>query len=82
MNRTRVTRFSFGINEEEGAQAVKDIGLPAILRPSFTLAGTGGGIAYNIDEFNEILRNTKAACWHSLMRICSWLENSDGGCSR
>ena len=43
--------------EEEGAQAVKDIGLPAILRPSFTLAGTGGGIAYNIDEFNEILRN-------------------------
>ncbi|MDC3080551.1 carbamoyl-phosphate synthase large subunit, partial [Rhodospirillaceae bacterium] len=43
-------------NEEEGAQAVKDIGLPAILRPSFTLAGTGGGIAYNIDEFNEILR--------------------------
>ena len=44
-------------NEEEGARAVKDIGLPAILRPSFTLAGTGGGIAYNIDEFNEILRN-------------------------
>ena len=44
-------------NEEEGVQAVKDIGLPAILRPSFTLAGTGGGIAYNIDEFNEILRN-------------------------
>ncbi len=43
--------------EEEGARAVKDIGLPAILRPSFTLAGTGGGIAYNIDEFNEILRN-------------------------
>ena len=44
-------------NEEEGLQAVKDIGLPAILRPSFTLAGTGGGIAYNIDEFSEILRN-------------------------
>ena len=43
--------------EEEGARAVEDIGLPAILRPSFTLAGTGGGIAYNIDEFNEILRN-------------------------
>ena len=44
-------------NEEEGLQAVTDIGLPAILRPSFTLAGTGGGIAYNIDEFSEILRN-------------------------
>ena len=44
-------------NEEEGARAIKDVGLPAILRPSFTLAGTGGGIAYNLDEFDEILRN-------------------------
>ena len=34
-------------SEEEGAKAIKDLGLPAILRPSFTLAGTGGGIAYN-----------------------------------
>ena len=44
-------------SEEEGAKAIKDLGLPAILRPSFTLAGTGGGIAYNLDEFDEILRN-------------------------
>ena len=44
-------------SEEEGAKAIKDVGLPAILRPSFTLAGTGGGIAYNLDEFDEILRN-------------------------
>src|SRR6266542_3569442 len=32
------------------------IGLPAIVRPSFTLGGTGGGIAYNTEEFAEIVR--------------------------
>ncbi|HKP77807.1 MAG TPA: carbamoyl-phosphate synthase large subunit, partial [Phenylobacterium sp.] len=31
------------------------VGLPAIIRPSFTLAGTGGGIAYNVEEFREIV---------------------------
>jgi len=34
--------------------AVKEIGFPAILRPSFTLGGIGGGIAYNLEEFREI----------------------------
>ena len=42
--------------EEDGRSALAEVGLPAILRPSFTLAGTGGGIAYNLDEFDEILR--------------------------
>ena len=35
--------------------AVDDIGLPAIIRPSFTMGGTGGGIAYNRNEFIEIV---------------------------
>src|ERR1700709_617597 len=35
--------------------ALEDIGLPAIIRPSFTLGGTGGGIAYNKDEFIDIV---------------------------
>ncbi|MEI7804975.1 MAG: carbamoyl-phosphate synthase large subunit [Hyphomicrobiales bacterium] len=35
--------------------ALEDIGLPAIIRPSFTLGGTGGGIAYNRTEFIEIV---------------------------
>jgi len=35
--------------------ALADIGLPAIIRPSFTLGGTGGGIAYNKAEFIEIV---------------------------
>ncbi len=34
---------------------LKTVGLPAIIRPSFTLGGTGGGIAYNEDEFNQIV---------------------------
>src|SRR6266849_6003128 len=36
-------------------EALDDIGLPAIIRPSFTLGGTGGGIAYNKSEFIEIV---------------------------
>ncbi len=39
----------------EALEAVQDIGLPAIIRPSFTLGGTGGGIAYNREEFIEIV---------------------------
>src|SRR3974390_463680 len=36
-------------------QAVEEVGLPAVIRPSFTLGGTGGGIAYNREEFFEIV---------------------------
>jgi len=39
----------------QALQALDDIGLPAIIRPSFTLGGTGGGIAYNKTEFIEIV---------------------------
>ena len=39
----------------EGMEAMEFVGLPAIIRPSFTLAGTGGGIAYNTEEFREIV---------------------------
>ena len=39
----------------EALEAVQDIGLPAIIRPSFTLGGTGGGVAYNREEFLEIV---------------------------
>ena len=39
----------------EALQALDDIGLPAIIRPSFTLGGTGGGIAYNKSEFIDII---------------------------
>ncbi|WP_296165004.1 carbamoyl-phosphate synthase large subunit, partial [uncultured Brevundimonas sp.] len=40
---------------EEALEGLEFVGLPAIVRPSFTLAGTGGGIAYNREEFEEIV---------------------------
>ncbi|WP_428684594.1 carbamoyl-phosphate synthase large subunit [Reyranella sp.] len=43
-------------NREEAASALDRVGLPAIIRPSFTLGGTGGGIAYNRDEYFEIVQ--------------------------
>ncbi|MDP6872981.1 MAG: carbamoyl-phosphate synthase large subunit [Alphaproteobacteria bacterium] len=39
----------------EAWAALDEVGLPAIIRPSFTLGGTGGGIAYNRDEFQAII---------------------------
>jgi carbamoyl-phosphate synthase large subunit len=42
---------------DEGLDAVADTGYPAIIRPSFTLGGTGGGIAYNRDEFTQIVEH-------------------------
>jgi len=40
---------------DEAREILEEVGLPAIIRPSFTLGGTGGGIAYNRDEFDEIV---------------------------
>jgi len=44
-------------NLDEAWEALKDIGLPIVIRPSYTLGGIGGGIAYNRDEFEEKVRN-------------------------
>ncbi len=41
---------------EEALQQVAYIGYPVILRPSFTLGGTGGGVAYNREEFEELVK--------------------------
>ncbi len=42
-------------NRAEAAAALEVVGLPAIIRPSFTMGGTGGGIAYNKEEFFDII---------------------------
>ncbi len=42
---------------EEGRKAVEDIGLPVVLRPAFTLGGTGGGFAETNEEFEELMKN-------------------------
>jgi len=41
---------------EEALQVQAGLGFPTIIRPSFTLGGTGGGIAYNMEEFSEICK--------------------------
>jgi carbamoyl-phosphate synthase large subunit len=46
---------------EEAREIVEETGYPAIVRPAFTLGGTGGGTAYNPEEFEEIARNGLAA---------------------
>jgi len=48
--------ISRSVNTMAEAEAVlTELGLPAVIRPSFTMGGTGGGIAYNIEEFREIV---------------------------
>src|SRR5690625_1843297 len=42
---------------DEAMEALELVGLPAIIRPSFTLGGTGGGIAYNREEYAEIVKS-------------------------
>ena len=45
---------------EEAVAAAKEIGYPVILRPAFTLGGTGGGFAYDENELREMMRNALA----------------------
>ena len=49
-------RSAIAHSMEEALQVQGGIGFPAIIRPSFTLGGTGGGIAYNMEEFVEICK--------------------------
>ncbi|MGH7505899.1 MAG: carbamoyl-phosphate synthase large subunit, partial [Longimicrobiales bacterium] len=51
-----VPHGGFARSMDDAARIVQDVGYPAIIRPSFTLGGTGGGIAYNIDEFDVAVR--------------------------
>ena len=44
-------RSGFARSREEALEVLEVTGLPAVIRPSFTLGGTGGGIAYNVEEF-------------------------------
>ncbi len=61
------------------AKSIRErIGLPCVLRPSFTLGGSGGGIAYNRDEFNELIaRGLELSPVHSVLieeSVIGWKE--------
>ena len=51
----------FAQSRDEAQMLVEQTGYPAIIRPSFTLGGTGGGIVFNPEEFEEIVRCGLAA---------------------
>ncbi len=50
-------RSAIAHSEAEALAALEHVGLPAIIRPSFTMGGSGGGIAYNREEFIAIVRS-------------------------
>ncbi|MFT4627593.1 MAG: carbamoyl-phosphate synthase large subunit [Myxococcota bacterium] len=50
-----VARSNTATNLAEAEAVLADVGLPAIIRPAFTLGGAGGGVAWNIDEFRNIV---------------------------
>ncbi len=62
----------------EGLKAIDYIGFPAILRPAFTLGGTGGGIAYNMEEYMELLdKGLKLSPVHQVLveeSVLGWKE--------
>src|SRR5262250_637354 len=49
-------RSGIAHNLDQALEVQAQIGFPAVIRPSFTLGGTGGGIAYNKDEFDELAK--------------------------
>jgi carbamoyl-phosphate synthase large subunit len=63
---------------EEGLEAIGEIGYPAVIRPSFTLGGSGAGIAYNREEFEELVpRGLEASPTHEVLleeSVLGWKE--------
>jgi carbamoyl-phosphate synthase large subunit len=71
-------KSGFAKTKKEAREVLKITGLPAVIRPSFTLGGTGGGIAYNKDEFNEIVgRGLELSPIHEILieeSVLGWKE--------
>jgi len=63
---------------EEALDIVERLGFPSIIRPSFTLGGVGGGIAYNIEEFREVVaRGIELSPVHEILveeSVIGWKE--------
>ncbi|MDP0928149.1 carbamoyl-phosphate synthase large subunit [Paracoccus onubensis] len=50
-------KYDINAGVNTAMEALEEIGLPAIIRPAFTLGGTGGGVAYNRDDYERIVRS-------------------------
>ncbi len=71
-------RSALAHNLDEARQIRNEVGLPCVLRPSFTLGGSGGGIAYNREEFDRMVANAiELSPIHSVLieeSIIGWKE--------
>ena len=74
----RIPKSGFASNLEQVKVIAESIGFPIIIRPSFTLGGTGGGVAFNYEELNHIAkRGLDASMIHEIMleeSILGWKE--------
>lgn len=52
----KVPNSGLATTVDEAMHIIKDIGFPAIIRPAFTLGGTGGGTAYNMEEYERLVK--------------------------
>ena len=73
-----VPRSGFANSLKEAEAVIDEIGLPAVIRASYTLGGTGGGIAFNSEEFEEIVtRGLQLSPIHEILveeSIIGWKE--------
>jgi carbamoyl-phosphate synthase large subunit len=73
-----VPRSGIAYNLDEAQRVVEEIGFPCVIRPSYTLGGTGGGVAYNIEEFVEVAtRGLSLSLNHEIMveqSVIGWKE--------
>jgi carbamoyl-phosphate synthase large subunit len=71
-------RGGFAGTREEALAVLQETGLPAVIRPSFTLGGSGGGIAYNMEEFEHaVARGLELSPVHEILveeSIVGWKE--------
>jgi len=73
-----VPRSAEAADMHEARDILRESGLPVVIRPAFTLGGTGGGIAYNIEEFERIaLRGLELSMIHQILieeSVIGWKE--------
>ncbi len=73
-----VPKSGFARTMEEARKVVKEIGFPIIIRPSYTLGGTGGSVAYNIEEFEVLaLRGLESSMISEILieeSVIGWKE--------
>jgi carbamoyl-phosphate synthase large subunit len=67
-------RCGIAHNMDDARRVLAEIGLPCVIRPSFTMGGTGGGIAYNVEEFEAIVARGMSLSMNSEVQIDEYLH--------